>query len=285
MQIFQAVTDLVESLSRFRALILPEQKVLSPQEIDAIRQFVRAGGALIATGESGVRDRDNRPLPDFALAEVFGVRRTGASELRRAYLRIPAAMAAAGLPKMDLQIRAPYTKIRTTTAETLIDAVAPFGAKQAPSEDSDGPGLTVNRFGNGIALYCALPVFEAYHREGASVLRKLAAWMLGRVHPEQARPLLLENTPLNVEVVYSARGRERFLHLLNYTGDKRLEGAPRIQDFSSVQGIRVRLRLDEKPKRIVAIPANSPITFSWNDGWARFEAQPLMIHGVYRVEA
>ena len=35
---------------------------------------------------------------------------------------------------------------------------------------------------------------------------------------------MLENAPLNVEVAYTFRGRDRFVHLVNYGGDKRIGG-------------------------------------------------------------
>lgn len=41
---------LVDTLKDYKALILAEQSILNPRECDAIRRFVRDGGALVATG-------------------------------------------------------------------------------------------------------------------------------------------------------------------------------------------------------------------------------------------
>jgi hypothetical protein len=75
---------LLRTLRDYQLLILPEQCIRSPGETAAIREFVRNGGGLVVTGETGVRDMANRPLADFALADILGVRRAGISELRRA---------------------------------------------------------------------------------------------------------------------------------------------------------------------------------------------------------
>ena len=79
---------LAATLGDYRVLILPEQSILSPRECEAIRNFVRAGGSVIASCDTGTRDTSNQPLPDFALGDVFGIRLTGRSEARRAFLRL-----------------------------------------------------------------------------------------------------------------------------------------------------------------------------------------------------
>jgi hypothetical protein len=253
---------------------------LSAPECDAIRRFVQAGGALFATGDTGTRDSSNKHLDNFALADVLGVRYLGRAEARRGYLRA----AIDGIPRMDIQINGAYARIQTTTAQSLVDLVPPTAQKQAPAELPSGPGVTLNRFGNGRAIYCAAPLFGAYHLDGTPVLRKLASWMFGQVHPPAARAIMLEDAPLNVELVCNTRGQDRFIHLLNFTGDRRFGGPQRLSDFSTVKGIHVRLRSQVRPKRVSVVPEKEPIAFEWKDGWAKFQAQPLTIHSVYWIE-
>ena len=89
---------------------------------------------------------------------------------------------------------------------------------------------------------------------------------------------MLENAPLNIEVTFNLRGADRFLHLINYTGDKRMAGAQRLQDFSGVNGIRVGIQTAARPKRFVLAPERKPVPFEWKDGRAWFQAQPLVMH-------
>ena len=118
----------------------------------------------------------------------------------------------------------------------------------------------------------ALPLFAAYQQEGTGSLRRLASWILGTLHPASARTIVLENAPLNVEVVLQARGRDRIVHLLTYTADKRI-------DLGAVHGIRVGVRCATKPKRV------QPGSFEYKEGWAWFDAQPLKLHAVYVLES
>jgi len=275
---------LTESLAGYKGLIIPEQCILSEPECAAIRRFVSMGGALIATGDTGTRDIRNRMQSDFSLADVLGIRYLGSVDTRRAFLRVRSGTGASGIPSMDVQVRGGYPRIQGSTAKTLMDLVPAAGPKMAPAEEPQGPGVTLNRFGKGQAIYCAAPLFSAYHLEGTPVLRKLAAWMLQLVHPLEARGIVLENAPLNVEVSYNSRSLDRFVHLVNFSGDKRMEGAQRLQDFSAVHGIRVRFRCAARPKRIALAPEGQPVAFEWKEGWASFEARPLVIHSAYMIE-
>ena len=185
---------------------------------------------------------------------------------------------------MDIQAPGGYSRVQTTTAKSLLELIPPSGPKQAPGGAPEGPGVTLNQFGEGVAIYCAVRLFTGYHQEGTPVLRKLAAWMLHVAHPLTRRAVVLENAPLNVEAAFNSRGADRFLHLINYTGDKRMAGAQRLQDFSAVSGIRVGIASAARPKRIVVAPERKPIPFEWKDGRAWFQAQPLIMHDLYMME-
>lgn len=58
-------------------LILPNLAAMSDSQCEAVRRFVARGGSLIATGVSSLYDEDGRARPDFALADLFGLRAVG----------------------------------------------------------------------------------------------------------------------------------------------------------------------------------------------------------------
>ncbi len=275
---------LVDTLGEYKALILPDQRILADRECEAIRRFVREGGSLLATCATGTRDAQNQATGAFALADVFGVRHLGSSTATRSFLRVPSNIVRFRVPRMDVQVNGSYVRVEVTTAKTMLELVPPDGPKQAPASASEGPGVTLNQYGKGKVLYCAAPVFSAYYAEGPAMLRRLALWMLSVVHPERGRSILLENTPPNVEVFYNQRGKDRFVHLVNYSGDKRETGPAQSQIGARVHGIHVRARIPVAPKRVVAVPENQTIPFDWRDNWLGFTANPLAIHSVYLIE-
>ncbi|MGA2328893.1 MAG: alpha-amylase family protein [Bryobacteraceae bacterium] len=66
-----------ETLKKYSALILPNIAALSDEQAAQLRKYVEAGGSLLATFETGLFDRDGKPRADFAVGDLFGIRRAG----------------------------------------------------------------------------------------------------------------------------------------------------------------------------------------------------------------
>lgn len=65
------------TVKKYRALILPNVALLSDRQCAQLRDYAGAGGGLLATFETGLYDQDGKPRPEFALAELFGIRKAG----------------------------------------------------------------------------------------------------------------------------------------------------------------------------------------------------------------
>ncbi len=276
----------VETLKDYRALILSDQRILSDGETAKIREFVKNGGALLVTHETGTRDGANNKLPEFMLADMLGVRYIeGVADAGNCYLRATPEMGKFGVPMMDVEAGGGYTRVALAGAKKLADLVPPYRkAKAGPPDDvPDGPGVTVNTYGSGKVVYCAADIFGGYYRKGTPNMRKLARWMLDLAYPENTRLIALENAPVTVELFLNERGAERFVHLINYSADKRDTGTPQVQDMPSVHGMKVRLRMEKKPSAVTLVPDGTVVPFKWSGGWLAFDARPLKIHDVYRI--
>ncbi len=66
-----------ESLRPYRALILPNIAALSTTQCEQLRQYVEAGGAVLATHETSLYDEWGQPRGGFGLSSLFGVRYGG----------------------------------------------------------------------------------------------------------------------------------------------------------------------------------------------------------------
>ncbi|MFA6569534.1 MAG: beta-galactosidase trimerization domain-containing protein, partial [Victivallales bacterium] len=60
-------------LRQYEVAILTDSRVMTPEEEAMIRDWVNAGGSLIASAESSLCDEWGRIRSDFALADIFGV--------------------------------------------------------------------------------------------------------------------------------------------------------------------------------------------------------------------
>lgn len=66
-----------EKLSKYRALLLPNIAMLSDRQCEQLRNYVHAGGSIMASFETGLYDEDLKPRTDFGLAGLFGMNKAG----------------------------------------------------------------------------------------------------------------------------------------------------------------------------------------------------------------
>lgn len=68
--------DDLDALKGITTLILPNVGALSDAQCAAIRTFIRAGGSVVATGDTSLYNEWGDPRTDFGLADVFGAHRS-----------------------------------------------------------------------------------------------------------------------------------------------------------------------------------------------------------------
>ncbi|MGH9617842.1 MAG: beta-galactosidase trimerization domain-containing protein, partial [Acidobacteriaceae bacterium] len=66
-----------DRLSKYRALLLPNIAMLSDRQCQQIRDYVRSGGSIMASFETGLYDENLQPRADFGLADLLGIHKTG----------------------------------------------------------------------------------------------------------------------------------------------------------------------------------------------------------------
>jgi hypothetical protein len=66
-----------ERLSKYRALVLPNIAILSDRQSRQIADYVRSGGSIMASFETGLYDEDLNPRANSALADLLGIEKAG----------------------------------------------------------------------------------------------------------------------------------------------------------------------------------------------------------------
>ncbi|MFH0963747.1 MAG: beta-galactosidase trimerization domain-containing protein [Planctomycetota bacterium] len=134
---YQQVKDGELAGADFKVVLLPYAQALSDEEIERIKEFVSAGGTVVADFRPGVRDGHGRLRESCPLDEVFGIRRTGMEtqyELGDVTLDAgEGALAVAGRTRLETNIGAGTATALAHTGET--------------------PAALVNRYGKGRAWY------------------------------------------------------------------------------------------------------------------------------------
>jgi hypothetical protein len=222
------VLEVMESLdlNRYETVILPDCRYLGDPVARKLDSFVEAGGTLIASGRSSLYDQDyerreGSALRSLGIESVQQIRQ----DMRSSYFEVSAEekMRFPRLAESDLLYHEPeYVYCRyATEAETLFRLIPPhdYGPPERCYWDTvaDRPGVVINPFGKGRAIYLPWLPSALFHRQGQTNTFDFAADLLETV--AGCRPVG-GNLPSQVQVTHFAEkeGRAGLVHLVNHSG-------------------------------------------------------------------
>ncbi|NLV74791.1 MAG: hypothetical protein GXY52_08935 [Chloroflexi bacterium] len=174
-------------LNKFKAIVLPNMLTLSAEEADALREWVRGGGILYASGDASALRNDGQRQSDFMLADVFGASYEGKTAETFTYIA-PTKAGEAYFPSYSVQWPLGLDKAQVIVrahdgAEVLGTLTLPYTLPSDPRHyasihsnppgiPSEHPALILNHFGKGMCLYCTGTIEAAdMHRD------TFAEWM------------------------------------------------------------------------------------------------------------
>ncbi len=226
----------LEGLKKFPVVCLPNAAILSDREVELFGSYVKHGGKLLVTGQTGQFDAMGEPLKDSSLTELIGanvVRRLESEDnwiSVEAFSQLPASAKelANGLrPDWTFLVKGSATVYKPTTAK-------PFGRLYAPDRtnrqkegkmhtewpmsagESVGPAVLLNRVGKGLVVTCAAsPDFASASEHALVEDRMLFRNLVRMLHPESH---VTVDAPSNVEVVVTddRDARRLRIHFLGY---------------------------------------------------------------------
>jgi beta-galactosidase len=186
-------------LSSYKIIIAPALHLVTDVTAENLKRFVQAGGTLVVTQRTGVKDESNtvvnQRLPGL-LAEVCGVEVEDYDSLSR-HMR------------NSLEFTIPeLAGGKYVTVGVLCDILKPNSATVVArySQDYYGgkPAITLNRFGAGRAIYIGAV-------GGAQLYDLLAKWLLDTTGLQDSFA-----TPDRVEVTQRTQGNKSLRFILNH---------------------------------------------------------------------
>jgi len=271
-------------LSDHKLLILSNVNMMDAEEVDAIREWVRRGGSLYASGGTSLVDKLGRQQKDFMLADVFGVSIVKADWGNRCHYIAPTAQGrphfgtySAKYPALTrgygMEVKAhPSARVLATTT---LPWPAPDPSKFAsihsdpPWQATDRPEVVFHRFGEGRVVYCS-SLLESIAGLSDTFIKLLR--MLNDVYTFEAdAPKVVELT-----LFHQPDRRRYLLCLVNFQKDM-----PNIP----VEGIQIRLRLPGTgPQHIVQLPDGKQIDHQRREGVVTFAAPRLETLAMFALE-
>jgi len=241
-------------LPRLKTLVLSNVHHMDDEEIAAIRDWVRTGGALYASGATSLVRKNGQRQNDFMLADLFGVSLDKADWSDREHYVAPAAAgrdlfpgwdakypAYVRGPTMDVRVHNPATVLATRTLPWPTTSERRFSSihSNPPWVTTDHPEVVFNRYGAGKTLYSA-SLQEEVETLQENIIRLLQRLNDSPTFEAQAHPTV------EISLFYQP---DRRRHLLNLVSSQR--DLPNIP----LDGIKIRLRLRQRVQSVRPLPS------------------------------
>lgn len=159
----------LSELSTYKVLILPTLDMLSQEECDAIRAYIRNGGRAYISGKTSLKDTAGRKQENFMLADVLGLNYEGVFPFAPNYMAPVDEykdLFGGYSRKYPHMLNDAMLKVRATSGSTLATVTLPIGSRDdfevyssaisdPPITETDYPAIHENHYGKGRVIYCA----------------------------------------------------------------------------------------------------------------------------------
>jgi hypothetical protein len=266
----------IERLGAHRVLVLPYTLTLRQEEATAIREFVRAGGSLYASGLASAE----------VLGDVLGVHPEGLVGERLSYIA-PTSLGAPLMPgvstRYPLMVSHPAARAKAHDAREVAATITLPGTdpddpsrfvsihSDPPCKPTDLPGVVCHSFGAGRSIWIAAPLEDhAQHLHRTVFLAMIGHLASGPWSFEVSAPPAVE------ALVYLQQVNARFVVCL--------VNVQELQPTVPVHAIRVRVRLDgRKPLRALLLPHERELPMTVAGEFAEFVLPELITVAIVAV--
>jgi hypothetical protein len=275
-------------LARWPVLVLANVQLMAPEEIAAIREYVRGGGRVYASRATSLRGVEEQAWHDFAMADVFGCHLERAESGRLVYAR------AASWPEPQRPLahwhsadgKTGAMRIRAGGGETLVALTLPYGHphpgavgdahwasihSSPPWQHLDTPMVVRNRFGAGTAIYSAFDIEAGQSPEHDALFLSL-------IRALAPAPMVEAETHPHVWLSAFDQGDRLVVYLLNYQLDDPPLPIPAAR-------VRIRVPAGRRCTGVRRAPGLDLVrTFTLEPGVIEFEAGPIDLVSVHVVD-
>jgi hypothetical protein len=254
-------------LSEWQVICLPNVALMSAEEAEALRAYVRGGGSILATGKTSLITAEGRRQPTFQLADLFGCDYAGETREVVTYAApsgkrdelfpgfFPTFPVTLYDTQLKVSVRAGAEVIATLTLPFTDPTESRYASilTDAPGIPTDYPSIVINRFGKGQVVYAAGVIESWEHDSQRQVLANLIRLLA-------TRPFSVEcDAPKPVEItLFEQKDRKRYVaNVINY--QQELPNIP-------IHDLKLSIRMDGRAPKAARILPEGPALPLARDG-------------------
>ncbi len=270
--------DETADLSDYKLLVLPDVSGFSTKMTEKIKEYLKNGGKIIATGESIVKDGK------FILD--FGADYQGKNEFNPTYF-IPEFETVNG--KTEYIMRCDFNKFNATEGEVVAFMQNPYfnrtlehfcshmHAPNNPEENFCGAVINDN------IAYVGWDIFTAYANHGHIYFKELFAYILKKMLGDEIRVSV--SIPDKAVMTYTRQEAENrnILHLLFAHTTLRGKNTEVIEDTVPLYNVKCSVKRDDKPSSVRLVPSDECLDFAFVDGRVNFTVPEVNIHQMVEI--
>lgn len=256
------------AMRKYRALLIPNAAYLGDAQCNAIRQYVKEGGSLLATFETSRFNEWGDPRSDFQLADVFGAHAAGevigprGNSYARIEERHPVLEGFQGTALLPgAENRVPVTGDTVSSVLSVVPAYPAFPPEMVYPRTlrTREPAAIFREIGKARIAYFAGDVDRTCWRSGNSDLSQLLQnavnWVQG---PD---PVVSVNGEGLIEAFAWETEAGYALHLVNYTNPNMTHGSIRKTYPLGPQQVRFRVNQGRGIKMVRALSTATTLKF------------------------
>ena len=282
----------LDNLRKYSALLLPNIALLSDLQLDQLRDYVQAGGSMLATFETGMYTERNQKRADFGLADIFGIHKAGEihgtnGNAYSARIEKPHAILDGFYGThwiAGAEYRVPLAPIDSPVLTVVPGSVAyPPELSYPDPSHTDEPAVVIHEKGKSRLVYFPGDVDRTLWRSGhtdlSRLLRNSIRWVAGANQPVAiAGDGFIEPFAWETEAGFA-------IHVLNYTNPAVHRGW--IREFYPIGEQRVHMQLPEgrQVSRVELLHAEIDIPFQTTDGAITFAIPKVIDYEVAALHA
>ena len=279
-----------DTINNFSAVFLPDMRYISDSQVEILKDYVKNGGTVVATGLSGTTDEMGHYQGTSNLSELLGIEWSGVYEHPHSYLKITDKTLAQNTSDMPLTMEAETALVKATTAKSLgkihelyLRDDGGYALNYSPSDnETEFDGVTINEYGKGKAIFFANEICLAYYKTFQWNITELIKNVLFDIANVPKKVFATGDGA--VELTLAKRGDATQVHIVNMLGT-----LPAVQqttpccmpkEIYDIHDVKIEAIHHKKATKVVLVPSNKEIPFTTDGNKVMFTLEKL---GLYEI--